>query len=52
MDEGGVGQTFIVRPGAPCEDFEEGEIAGVVRGSIAERLDVGGLQQLGEDVCV
>ena len=43
---------MVVAPGAPGEDLEEGEIAGMFWCGGAEGLDVGSLEQLGEDVCV
>lgn len=45
-------QTLIVAPGAPGEDLEEGEVAGMFGCGGAESLDIGGLEQLGKDVCV
>lgn len=45
-------RTVVVGPGAPGEDLEEGEVGGVVGGGGAQGLDVGRLQQFGEDVGV
>lgn len=43
--------TLVVCPGAPCEDLQQREARGILFGS-PQALDVGRLQQLGEDVCV
>lgn len=45
-------QTLIVTPGAPGEYLEEGKVAGMFRRGGAKSLDVRGLEQLGENVCV
>lgn len=49
--EGG-GITGVVGPCAPGEDLEECEVRGIFWRCGLEGLDVGGLEQLGEDVCV
>ena len=46
--EVGRGRTFVVGQRAPGEYLEEGEVAGVFGGGL-ESLDVGRLEQLGED---
>lgn len=45
-------RTRVIRPGAPGEDLEQRDVAGMVGRCGAESLDVGGLEQLGEDVGV
>ncbi len=52
MEAGRGGNTFIVLPGAPAEDLEESIVARGFRRGAAQGLDVGRLQQLGEDVGV
>lgn len=45
-------RTCVIRPGAPGENLEERDVAGMFGRCGAESLDIGGLKQLGEDVCV
>lgn len=45
-----MNNTFIVLPCPPAEDLEEGVVARVFRRGAAQGLDVGRLQQLGENV--